>query len=88
MISVFGHTIRKNEKLEELQSQKKKSLELLNKKDKWIADLLNETLGYFLPYADHPLSMAESKEWCKILSHNIRLANSYIEERKKELNHD
>ena len=54
MISVFGYTIIKNEKLEELQSQKKKSLELLNKKDKWIVDLLNETLGYFFALCRPP----------------------------------
>lgn len=76
ILSIFGYV--KEEEMIELKSKLKKQKKFIIKQNEWIIDVLKNMSKNFSPYADHPLSMSECKDWNRYIDKQIEIAKDNI----------
>lgn len=76
ILSIFGYV--KEEEMIELKSKLKKQKKFIIKQNEWIIDVLKNMSKNFLPYADHPLSMSECRDWTAYIGKQIKIAEDNI----------
>lgn len=76
MLRIFGYV--KEEEMIELKCKLKKQKKFIIRQNEWIIDVLKNMSKNFLPYADHPLSMSESRDWTAYINKQIKIAEDNI----------